>query len=491
MNTNDSAVSAVSADKQNRSKIPSFYKWYMLIFLWGAFFLNQGDRQLFNNVLPLIGAPISDGGLGFDKVTLGKVATYFTIFYGIFVPFAGFAGDKISKKLVVLTSLTVFSLGTLATGIVPHSELIASWLPGGALLWFSASTLSLLLLVFVRSIATGIGEAFYYPAANSMIALYHSKTRATAMAIHQTANYTGVVFGGSLSAWIGFTYGWRAAFCLFGIIGLVWALIILFLFRNDRKDMPQLEQERLLEEKKSSGENEPEETTTLIQKEEKANEPEVEKISVGAACLAVLSRPTFYLLSLAFAGMCFVNVGFLTWMPTYLKEHFQVDGALAGFNATFYHHLLAYISVFLAAMASDWLASRVRNIRMQTEFWGLLLGAPFIYWMGASESLIWVYVALAGFGFFRGIYDSNLVASLFDVIEPKYRSTATGLMFAIAFVLGSFSPWILAIWANELGDDFGPGLSRLAWVYAGSALLVLISILFFYRRDREKAERNS
>ncbi|MBQ9454086.1 MAG: MFS transporter, partial [Thermoguttaceae bacterium] len=125
----------------------------MLIFLWLAFFLNQGDRQLFNNVLPLIGAPISEGGLGFDKVTLGKVATWFTIFYGIFVPFAGFAGDKIRKKMVVFLSLTVFSLGTLATGIVPNSEWITTHLPGGVYLWCGASTLSLLILIAMRSIA--------------------------------------------------------------------------------------------------------------------------------------------------------------------------------------------------------------------------------------------------------------------------------------------------------------------------------------------------
>lgn len=447
----------------NSNPIPKFYKWYMLIFLWGAFFLNQGDRQLFNNVLPLIMKPISEGGLGFDKITLGKVAMYFTIFYGIFVPFAGYAGDKIRKKLVVFTSLMVFSFGTLATGIVPHSEWLAAHLPGGAFTWFTASTLSLLILIIVRSVATGVGEAFYYPAANSLIAIYHTGTRATAMAIHQTANYTGVVIGGSLSAWVGFTYGWRVAFCMFGIIGILWASVIFFLFRNDRRDAQALAVET-------------------------AKVPvEVKRISAMRACLAVLSRPTFYLLSLAFGGMCFVNVGYLTWMPTYLIEHFGVPKTMAGFNATFYHHILAYVSVFLAAGLSDWLAHRVRNIRMQTEFWGLLLGAPFIYWMGATENVMLVYVALAGFGFFRGVYDSNLVASLFDVIEPEYRSTATGLMFAIAFVIGSFSPWILAILEKRFGD-FSTGLSWLSAVYAISAVLVLISILFFYNPDRAAAE---
>ena len=88
------------------------------------------------------------------------------------------------------------------------------------------------------------------------------------------------------------------------------------------------------------------------------------------------------------------------------------------------------------------------------------------------------------------LFEKQMKRKIHYVIEPKYRSTATGLMFAIAFVLGSFSPWILAILEKQYEGDFGPGLSMLAWVYVGSALLVLISMVFFYNRDRNAAEKN-
>ncbi|MDO4584062.1 MAG: MFS transporter [Planctomycetia bacterium] len=446
--------------------IPRLYPWYMLIFLWGAFFLNQGDRQLFNNVLPLIEKPISEGGLGFDAIQLGLVAMIFTIFYGVFVPLAGFAGDVIQKRLVVFLSLMVFSLGTLATGMVPDSEWITAHLYGGVNLWLDAATFSLILLIIVRSVATGIGEAFYYPGSNSLIAQYHAHTRATAMAIHQTANYTGVVFGGTLAAWVGFTFGWRAAFYSFGLVGVLWALAIYFIFRNDQKDR------------------------VLLGESAVGDTGRVEKIPLGKALKAILSRPTFYLLSLAFGGMCFVNVGFLTWMPKYLISQFDVSGTVASFNATFYHHLLAYISVFIAAGISDYFSERIPKIRMYMEFIGLLLGTPFIYWMGASQNVVMVYVALAGFGLFRGVYDSNLFAAMFDVIEPQYRATATGLMLSFAFIIGSFSPLVLALFAKQLEGNFGPGLSYLSVAYFISALLVLVAILCFYNRDRAAAEKN-
>lgn len=451
-------------------KIPKFYKWYMLIFLWGAFFLNQGDRQLFNNVLELIGKPIAEDGLGLSDVQLGLVATVFTILYGIAVPIAGFAGDVIQKRLVVFLSLMIFSFGTLATGLVPNSEWITVHLYGGAELWLAASTLSLVLLMLVRSIATGIGEAFYYPGANSLIAQYHSQTRATAMAIHQTANYTGVVFGGALAGWVGYQYGWRMAFLSFGLVGVLWALALYFLFRNDQHDR------------------------VLMGEKADAKTGEVEKIPLSHALKAILSRPTFYLLSLAFGGMCFVNVGFLTWMPKYLIANFGVDGKIAGFNATFWHHLLAYISVFVAAGISDYLSRKVLNIRMQMEFLGLLLGTPFIWWMGAADSLLWVYVALAGFGLFRGVYDSNLFAAMFDVIEPQYRATASGLMLSFAFIIGSFSPVVLAMVADTMKTpegvpNYGPCLSYMSAAYFVSAIFVLLAIVCFYKRDRAAAER--
>ena len=138
------------------------YKWELLLILWVAYFLNQGDRQIYNAVLPLIKADLK-----VSDVELGMVATAFTLLYGVFVPLAGCLGDFVTKKWIVCLSLLTFSAGTLCTG-------------------FSTS---ILLLILFRSVATGVGEAFYYPAANSLIGQYHHKTRAMAMSIHQTALY--------------------------------------------------------------------------------------------------------------------------------------------------------------------------------------------------------------------------------------------------------------------------------------------------------------
>ncbi|MBO5254488.1 MAG: MFS transporter, partial [Opitutales bacterium] len=148
------------------------YKWTLVGILWFAYFLNQGDRQIFNTVIPLI-----KEDLGLTDVAIGNVVMIFTAIYGILVPVSGFLGDFLSRKWIVISSLLIFSLGTLLTGI-----------SGG-----------FVLLVIFRSVATGAGEAFYYPAATSLLSQLHVNTISTALSIHKTSLYVGIVASGAIS----------------------------------------------------------------------------------------------------------------------------------------------------------------------------------------------------------------------------------------------------------------------------------------------------
>mgnify|MGYP000779072805 CR=1 FL=1 len=87
------------------------YKWELIIMLWVAYFLNQGDRQIFNVVIPLI-----KEDLHLTDVQLGFVASVFTIVYGCLVPFGGYMGDFLKRKWIILISILIFSIGTLCTG---------------------------------------------------------------------------------------------------------------------------------------------------------------------------------------------------------------------------------------------------------------------------------------------------------------------------------------------------------------------------------------
>jgi sugar phosphate permease len=405
------------------------YKWELIIILWFAYFFNQGDRQIFNAVIPLI-----KKDLHLTDVQIGSIATIFTIVYGCIVPFAGYVSDFINRKWIIFGSLLVFSLGTLFTG-------------------FASSFFS---FVLVRGIVTGGGEAIYYPAATSLISHYHQKTRAMALSIHQTSLYIGIVVSGFLAAYIGENIGWRYSFYIFGLGGLLLVCFVFFRIKNTG-----------------------------------SNQTIIKRPSIITVARHIFSKRTVWMLCLAFSAMVFVNIGYVTWMATFYYEKYQLSLSTAGFTSMFFHFGLAFAGVLLGGKISDKLSIKRKKARLETEFAGLLLGAPFIFLMAYTSNLYISYAALAVFGFFRGVYDSNLFAALFDVIEPGYRAASVGIMTSFAFIVGSFAPLVLAYLKSSYG--LSAGIASLGILYLIGALLILIAIIFFFKKDYydESLELNS
>jgi len=399
------------------------YKWELVILLWLALFFNQADRQVFNVVLPAI-----RDDLGLTDANMGLIATVLLLVCGLLVPVAGIAGDRCNKKNIILVSLLVWSGATLVTGM-------------SCSLWH---------LILLRSVATGGGEAFYFPAASALIGESHEKTRATALSIHQTAVYVGIICSGYLAGMIADAYGWRMAFYTFGGFGIILA----FVLYNRLRD-------------------------SVVQKKDGAGL--VPRAGVKDLAVAIFKKPSFILLALAFAGMNFAGVGFLVWMPTFLHEKYGFTLSRAGFDATFYHHIAAFVGVLAAARITDFLTYKMKRIRVIVSMLGLFAGAPFICLMGKSGSLPVLYVALVLFGFFRGVYESNLWASLYDIIDVRHRSAATGFMLAFGLVIGALAPYILGILKPAFG--LANGFACLSAVYVCSGLCILISVLFFYQKD--------
>lgn len=407
------------------------YKWELVLLLWFAFFFNQADRQAYNVVLPLLSAD-----LGLSPVQAGLVASIFLWCYALLVPVAGYLGDVSRRKWIVFWSLLVWSAGTILSG----------------------ATTGLASLIVFRSLATGGGEAFYFPSANSLIGQYHHKTRAMAMSIHQTALYVGLIASGFIAGWIGERFGWRTAFYAFGAGGVVLAFVI----------MAKLKDVGL--------------------SEEAATKREPERLPLSVVLKAIAGKPTVWALWLAFSLFLFAGIGYITWMPSFLHEKFELSLPNAGFSSMFYHHVAAMIGVLLGGKISDALATRRRTVRLEVECVGLLLGAPFICLMGLTDNLLLCYAGLAGFGLFRGIYDSNLYAALFDVIEPRFRASAVGIMLAFVFFVSAFAPVALGWAKSTIGLTAGMASLSLAYLVAG--LIIFLAVKTTFHRDYYNEARN-
>ena len=391
------------------------YKWELIALLWFAFFFNQADRQSYNVVLPLL-----TKDLGLSSVQTGLIGSIFLWCYALLVPLGGYLGDISRRKWVLFFSLLLASGCTFLSGIA-----------GGM-----AS------LILIRGFGNGGGEACYFPSANSLIGQYHHKTRALAMGIHQTALYFGLIFSGMIAGWMGERYGWRTPFFFFGTMALILCFIILWRV----KDVGQ-----------------PSQTD---------DSKKVRRIPLKELFHGVLCKPTFWALCLSFSAFFFVICGFNTWISTFLYEKYDLKLAKVGFSSMFYHQVAAATGVLLGGRISDLLAVRFPRIRIKVVTFGLFMAAPFVYLMGATSTLWVCYAALAGFGIFRGIFDSNIYATLFDVIEPKYRGSATGLMLTCIFFVGAFAPVILG-WAKQtIGLTTAMSYLSIGFVIGGVVLLV-------------------
>ena len=408
------------------------YKWRALSLLWVAFFLQQGTRQIFGATLSSI-----QGSLGATAAGIGIVATVFTFTYGLSVPLAGVTADLFNRKWMVVSGVFVFCLGIFASGF--------------------AASVGLLLVTY--GLLNGFGQSFYYPSATSIIGELHKETRATALSILQMGLYAGIIGCSVASGFLaeGGAEGWRMPFWIFGGIGMLWAVVLAIGLGGTRR----------VEDKASCQKQNPDDRATCPQADV------TRKPSLREAFTVFIANPSALLLAVGLGMMIYVDVGFKTWMPSHLSATFGIAKGSAALNAVLWHYIGAFVGVTLGARLSDRLVSRRPSVRMETNIAGLALAVPFITWMAYAPSLVVCCVAMALFGVFRGVYDSNLMASLFDIIPQKYHASGAGIMLSFAFVFGSTSPVVLGF----LKDSFSSstGLASLAAFYLAGASIIAVA----------------
>lgn len=406
-----------------------WYKWEVLLLLWMAYLLNQGDRQVFNTVLPAI-----RDALNLTDTSVGLIATIFNLFYAIMVPVGGWAGDRFSRKWVTTISILFWSVATMFTGLAT------------SFIW----------LVVLRSVATGGGEAFFGPANYSLLGQYHTDTRARAMSLHQTAYYVGVILAGWLAGLIADKLGWKYSFIIFGAAGIVWGILMIIRL----KDYPKAE-------------------------ENAADAPKEKKPGFFDGFKTVFTTPTALMLTIGFSGLIFVITGYMTWVPAYLQEEFTQNQATAGFNSMFWTYVAAFVGVLLAGSLSDKLALKSRKLRMFLQGIGLLGGAAFLFLMGGHPALWLLYVSFAGWGFFRAFFDANTYSVLYDVTPPRLHASCSSAMITTGFAVGAFAPVVLGALKESMGS-----LSRtfpiLAVIWVVCGVLMLIVAQARYQKDYDK-----
>lgn len=416
------------------------YKWWVVGMLWFVCFFNYADRQSIFSVFPVLGKEF-----GFDKFQLGLIGSAFMWVYAAGAPVAGFIGDRVRRKDLILGGCLFWSFVTVMTG----------WC---SKLWH---------FVTVRALE-GMGETFYFPASMSLVSDYHGKkTRSRALAFHQSSVYLGTIAGSWLGAWFAEKHGWRVGFWFFGGAGMLLALALYKFLREPVRgeaDIAELAAHGVV-----------------------TGQP----LSVRETARAVFRSPTALVLMTVFMGANFVATIFLTWTPTFLVEKFGFKLTSAGLSGSIFIHLASALSVPIGGFLADSFARRLAGGRMLVQAMGLLSGAWFVFLVGTTGTVSTLLVAMTCFGFCKGFYDSNIFAALFDVIEPRARASAAGIMNTVGWGGGALGPLVVG-WLAKNGrhaTEMENMSAAIAWcgaIYLAGAVLLIMAIVFLARRDVAK-----
>ncbi len=429
------------------------YKWVMLALLACAHFFHQADRVLFG----LLTIPIQND-LHLTDLQIGFVNTSLFCTLAVTIPLAGLLGDRFSRKWIITASLLFWSLMTACTGLV-----------GG-----------MCGLVFFRSIATGGGESFYSPSAMALIASHHRETRSIALSIHQSALYIGLMFSGALVAWALHLFGgWRPVFFTFGGLGFLLGVAFIWALKDKREDQEG-------QDAQDAQENQDTQDAQDTQENQDGQAGKNARTPLLVEGLkAYFCNPSALLATGGFVAVVFANNAYLSWAPKFVARKFDLSVGAAGNGTMLYHHLAAFAAIMLGAVITDAFVKRHQRFRLGLQAVALLLGAPMLALIGHSSTIAGAWAAVAAYGVARGLFEVNSHASLFDVMPPEHRATATGLMAMIAFLLGSLSPLMIGALSDRYGiRGFEIGFSILGAGYVAGAAAIVASFLFTFRKNR-------
>jgi MFS family permease len=398
------------------------YPWILVGLLWVVALLNYMDRQILATMRPAMQVDIIELQ---SATSFGYLMAIFLWIYGFMSPISGMIADKMSRKWLIIGSLFVWSGVTFAMGY--------------------ATTFNQL---YVLRAIMGVSEALYIPAGLSLIADFHSpKTRSLAVGIHMTGLYMGQALGG-FGATVASAYSWQTTFHTFGLIGIVYSLVLIFFLRDK------------------------------IAVSEPAQDKDHIQIKKGASLFSGLAllftNISFWIILFYFAIPSLPGWATKNWLPTLFAENLDIPMTLAGPLSTITIAASSFVGVIFGGLLSDrWVQKNLKG-RIYTSAIGLGLTIPSLLLLGFGTSLIHVIVAGVCFGIGFGMFDANNMPILCQFVSAKHRATAYGVMNMTGVFAGAYITNLLgkSTDAGNLGSDFAM-LAVIVFV----ALIIQLSFL--------------
>jgi MFS family permease len=428
--------------------------WYALAVLFLINALNFFDRQ----IIGAVGEPIRKE-FGLSDSALGALNTAFTLIYAFVGLPLGRLADRYSRKKILVIGVLFWSVMTAASGLARS-------------FW----------QIFALRLGVGVGEATCAPAATSLIGDYfQSEKRAKAMSIFMLGLPVGLALSFAVSGAVAKNYGWRTAFLVAGLPGLLCVLAVLLIKEPARGAV---------------------ETVNVGQKKRE-----------GSAYKLILSSPTMIWLILSGALHNFNMYALGGFITPYLMRHHSLDIAQANYVAMIVYGLLGAPGLLLGGFIGDWAKRKRPDGALLIAASAILLSVPFFFFsIGIAGGEYIAFSALIGTSCaLMYFYYSIVYSTISDVTEPALRGTAMAVYFLAMYLLGaSLGPYIIGLisdyftsqaaiaagvtefTAKTLEPFRGAGLRSAMYlvpVLSTALMLVLFAASRTVKKDVEKIQR--
>ncbi|MBJ6723773.1 spinster family MFS transporter [Geomesophilobacter sediminis] len=361
------------------------YRRYALALLLAVNLLNYIDRQVLYAVFPLIKAD-----LRISDTELGLLGSAFMVSYLVIAPLFGWLGDTWSRVRLASGGLVVWSLATVATGLVPgYRSLLAA-----------------------RS-TVGVGEASFGTVSPGLLADFFAKEhRGRILSYFYLAIPVGSALGYLLGGLLGQNFGWHSAFLMVGVPGLILAVPVALL-----KTPPRAQ--------------------------------DADQAGGRSAYLDLFRNRSFVLNTLAMAAMTFAIGGLAQWLPSFLHRTHGL-GVAKG-NTLF--GAITVVSGILGTLIGGFLGDRQQQKSpsgyLQVSGWGFLIGTPFAVWALMASDLTACLTAIFVAEFFLFLNTGPLNTVIVNVTPPSVRAMAFAVNIFFIHALGdAISPSILG-WLSD------------------------------------------
>ncbi|HNW45637.1 MAG TPA: MFS transporter [Elusimicrobiales bacterium] len=380
------------------------YSRKVLALIFCVSLFNYIDRQVLYAVFPLLKADLrlSDAELGF-------LASSFMIVYMCFAPFVGYFGDRVRRPLIIGVSAIFWSIATLLSGFIrSYGQLI-----------------------FTRS-AVGIGEAGYGTVSPSYLAEWFPvERRGRIMALYALAIPVGSAVGYLAGGYLGQHYGWRDAFFIVAVPGVLLGVASLF-FRETPEKMQRPDRVPLRQ------------------------------------YAALFKNRTYMLIAFSMAVGTFSVGGLAAWMPSYFVRNFGMTVARAGFLFGAVTVVAGIAGNLAGGWAADWLHRRNKRGYFIVGYMSFFLSIPFgvLAVLGSDLNTCLAMIFMAEFFIF--MHSGPYHAAIVETVPVPMRSMAFALAIFILHAFGdAVSPFLVGLVSDAAGLNVAIFLAMLYLLLGG------------------------